>query len=179
MVIWIIGSLFEQKKRQQRRAQRPTPARPVEDGGGERPGDLPAARREVGSRLEEVLRQLDPALADAISQSRKPTPRAVPRPEPQVVSTETELDQLEELRARRPEIDRAEEGAEIGRRRLAEAAARNRPRRASDHAAFHDAIRAPEDAVEVARHPRYDSKKMRDAVVWREIIGPPKAFSDE
>ena len=53
-------------------------------------------------------------------------------------------------------------------------AARNRALRSADHKAFDKRIReaAPEQKVER----RYTAKSMRDAFIWREILGPPKAL---
>ena len=59
-------------------------------------------------------------------------------------------------------------------RRKADAEARNRSHRNTDHKAFDQRIREPAPAENAER--RYSAASMRDAFVWREILGPPKAL---
>jgi hypothetical protein len=82
-----------------------------------------------------------------------------------------------ELERRRPVIvDLDEVGAAAAARRIQEAEARNRPLAAADHRAFDERIRAGE--VQDAGAPRFEKARLRQAVIWREILGPPKAFEE-
>jgi hypothetical protein len=73
-------------------------------------------------------------------------------------------------------VDQDEEAESIIQRRLDQAAARNRAHRSTDHKAFDKRIREPAPAEETER--RFSAAAMRNAVIWREILGPPKAFEE-
>lgn len=85
-----------------------------------------------------------------------------------------------EVFAERPERviqNRDEEAAAVAARRIRSAEARNRPHEAVDHASFDQSIRKPEQPV--AARSRLNVQGLRQALVWREILGPPKALQDE
>jgi len=91
------------------------------------------------------------------------------------------LEILDETRLR-PErrLEDFDDDAEaIIQRRKKEAEARNAAHRAADHVAFHDRIAQGEigaaPAVPGPGTPRSRPLQLRDAVVWREILGPPRA----
>ncbi|HWA14808.1 MAG TPA: hypothetical protein VG817_00140 [Gemmatimonadales bacterium] len=74
----------------------------------------------------------------------------------------------------RKRVDQDEEAEAVVQRRIAAAQARNREHRKADHQAFDQRIREP--APEQKAERRFSPASMRDAVVWREILGPPKAL---
>jgi hypothetical protein len=81
---------------------------------------------------------------------------------------------------RRPDrvvVDRDDAAAMIAQRRVDLAEARNRPHAATDHAEFDQQIRK-EPASVIARTPPTVAN-LREAMVWREILGPPKALQDD
>jgi hypothetical protein len=84
----------------------------------------------------------------------------------QVVSLETDVPRRE-----RAEYDQDSEAEVIAQRRIAAARARDGALGKADHKAFHAKVRQ-----EVADHTavrRYTPAQLRDAIVWREILGPP------
>jgi hypothetical protein len=94
------------------------------------------------------------------------------------LEVEESLEVLDETRLRPPRkvVDSDDAAAAVVRRRIEAAEARNRPLNEADHRAFHQRLAAgdtPQGAVA-----RYSSAKLREALVWREILGPPKALED-
>lgn len=85
-------------------------------------------------------------------------------------------DRFEE-RPERVVQNRDDEAAAIAARRIQQAEARNRPHAMADHAGFDKAIREGEPTASTPR--RLSVRGLRDALVWREILGPPKALQDE
>lgn len=71
-----------------------------------------------------------------------------------------------------------DQAAETAQRRIREAEARNREWQLADHKAFDIKIRAPAvartDLTRAAAHQR-----LREAMILREVLGPPKALQDE
>jgi hypothetical protein len=102
-------------------------------------------------------------------------------------SLEDEGRELEERRLQNVEVftprpervvqNRDEEAEALVQRRIKSAEARNRPHAAADHRVFDQAIRAPSAPVEVRQ--RLTPQGLREALVWREILGPPKSLQDE
>jgi len=84
-----------------------------------------------------------------------------------------ELTEEERRRRERQPVDTDEEAELVVQRRIREAEARNRPRAAADHRAFDQRIRA--EAAPAAR-PATRAEQLRQAVIWKEILGTPKAF---
>jgi len=69
-----------------------------------------------------------------------------------------------------------EEAETVIARRLAGAEARSKALSEADHLAFEERIRQqPADHTATRR---YTSRQLRDAVVWREILGPPVSFRE-
>lgn len=82
------------------------------------------------------------------------------------VSAETEV-----RRPERVEVDQDEAAEQLVQRRIADAEARNRPLDAADHRAFDKHVREqPAAKTQIAG---FSVKDLRNAVVWREILGPP------
>jgi hypothetical protein len=81
-----------------------------------------------------------------------------------------------ELRRRqRVVVDLDDAGAAAAARRIKEAEARNRPHAAVDHRAFDERIRVAEATHEAER---FDPERLKQAIIWREILGPPKALQE-
>jgi hypothetical protein len=84
---------------------------------------------------------------------------------------------LEEWQRRQREtVDQDDEAEAVVQRRIQAAEARNREHQAADHRAFDERIRSA--AAPVAGSTQGTSDRLREAVVWREILGPPKALQD-
>jgi hypothetical protein len=148
---------------------------------------LDDATQREGSRLEQFLRELERNLEQAGGAQRRPAARppvlALPddedveerdsleRPE-RVVSLETEV-----RRPARVEYDQDSGAEELVRRRIAAAEARSGSITRADHKRFDARIRQePADHTAVRRG--YTPAQLRDAVVWREILGPPVSERD-
>ena len=85
-----------------------------------------------------------------------------------------------EVFAARPERaiqNRDAEAESLAQRRIQSAAARNRPHAAVDHASFDRTIRKTEEPA--LGPPRRSVQALRDAFVWREILGAPKSLQEE
>jgi hypothetical protein len=90
--------------------------------------------------------------------------------DPEVVSLETEV-----RRESRRRVDQDEGAEEVVARRISAAAARDKAITQADHTAFDKRIRQ-EVADKTAT--RYSAQQLRDAVVWREILGPPVSLRE-
>ena len=181
-VLWALLNLMTKGKE-----RKPPPrARPLPS--------TPDASQQEGSRLETMLRELQRALeeSEGVEQSatlsfprpeRPGRPATFPLPgdedieeresleaEPEVVSLETEV-----RRTPRRWIDQDEGAEDIEAQRIKAAAARDRATTKVDRAAFEQRIRQ-EPADKTAT--RYTARQLRDAVVWREILGRPVSMRD-
>ena len=142
---------------------------------------LDPTQRE-GTRLEELLRQLGVSLDEAAG---GPVGRAPDRPLPAAEEAE-ERESLEVA----PEVQSLETAipgrrgprgpgrrGRAGRRPPAPGGDANlAPRTKADHRAFDERIRQ-EAADKTAVAPAV--AQLRDAVVWREILGPPVSLRDD
>jgi hypothetical protein len=88
--------------------------------------------------------------------------------EPEAVSLEEGV-----RRPERVEVDQDEQVEEIVRRRLQAAAARDKPLSKVDHAAFDQRIRKPAPSVDPEVEARIRAARIRQAIVWREVLGRP------
>jgi hypothetical protein len=166
-----------------------TPARPdPRQLPGARPRPLPpltgadATQRE-GSQLEALLRELGRTL----EQGSGPVGRAPDRrlPPAEEVEERESLEVTPEVRSlerdpgrqARVEVDQDDEAERIVARRMAAAEAQGRPLTKADHRAFDQRIRQ-EPADKTATR-GYTARQLRDAVVWREILGPPVSLRGE
>jgi hypothetical protein len=182
-VVWLLFNLIGQAKGRARTAARPTPSPRL-------PG-APDPTQQEGSRLERLLRELERNLEGVAERqsgggARLPTPprRAEARLPPMTAEEDDveERDSLEEPervvslevdppRRERPDYDQDTDAEALVQRRIEAARARDRALGKADHKAFDAKIRQ-----EVADHTavrRYTPAQLRDAVVWREILGPP------
>ncbi len=186
-VVWLVFSLLGRARGGSGSRPGPTPGpqpRPQAPPGR---GSSPAgATQREGSRLERLLRELERNLEQAGAAQGRPTARLPVPPLPDAEDIE-ERESLEvparvvslETEVRRPErvIYDQDSGAEaLVRRRIAAAEARSGAITKADHKAFDARVRQqPADHTAVRR---YTPAQLRDAMVWREILGPPVSERD-
>lgn len=138
---------------------------------------LPDATQQEGSRLEMVLRQFERTLENAEVAARRHAGEPLPDDEdveerqslesvPEVVSLETEV-----RRPRRREYTQDADAEQLVQRRITAAAGRDTARTKADHLQFDERIR--KESADHTASLGYTTKQLRDAVVWREILGPP------
>jgi hypothetical protein len=178
--LWFLLSLIG--KATQRKPQQGQPPRPREPM---RPRALPTgqdATQQEGSRLELVLRELQRSLEDAAG---VPAPTRLPpeqaydesltlEQEPEIISLEEEVHRRPEEGAHREarrRVDQDDDAAEIETRRIQAAAARDSARVPGRRVIQETGIK--QEAADHTAAPGYTTKQLRDAVVWREILGPP------
>ena len=165
-----------------------TPPRPTASTPQSRARSLPTTRgadatQREGKRLEDLLRDLGRTLDQASGPTgRKPDRRLPPAEEveegeslevtPEVHSLETDT-----RRAERAVVDQDDEAEKVVTRRIAAAEANAAPRTRAEHQAFDARIRQ-EPADKTATR-AYTAKQLRDAVVWREILGPPVSLRED
>ncbi len=178
VLIWIVGSIFDKKKKEERRRrqmakQGPPRSIDVEPASAEPRTRLPDAVQREGSKLEQILRQLNPEFADladqALAQSRQQTPT---EGEPEV----TVRQPAAPLAAAPDDGDdfMAKAQRAIARRRLV-AEEYSSGRTAEDHEEFHQAVRRPDEPVAESLSP--EAPSLVQAIIWREILGPPRAVT--
>ncbi len=93
---------------------------------------------------------------------------------PEAAGSESEAIAALERRRSRVEVDQDDEAEAIVQRRLREADARNQAHSGRDHAKFDAEVRASSEGS--AAGPRFAPANLRQAFIWREILGPPKAL---
>ena len=194
-LIWFFLS-FVQKA--QKAAQKQAGARPRPDTGGERPEDRPTSLEAVLREIEKVKTQhrMDSApqgrMAAAAAAPRRlePTPgrfparRNVPAPRKPVVQDERgPLGRMSQVRLSGvtaseggiPRVEDQDDSAEaIVQARIDAAEARNRAFSEADHESFHE--RFMQGDAPAGAPARHTNRKLREALIWREILGPPKAL---
>jgi hypothetical protein len=155
---------------------------------GARPGSLPpvtgadATQRE-GSQLEALLRELGRTLEQGSGPvGRAPDRRLPPAEEVEErgsleVAPEVQSLERDPRRQARVEVDQDDEAERIVARRLAAAEAQGKPLTKADHRAFDERIR--QEAADKTATKGYTARQLRDAVVWREILGPPVSLRGE
>jgi hypothetical protein len=184
--LWLLSKMSEKARQKQkpdgeRRRSPRTGVPPSRPPLSHQPATLDATQRE-GTRLELVLRELQRGLEQAETLGGSTTIRLPPveemeereslEVEPEVRSLESEV-----RRAGRQEVDQDEDAEQIEARRIAAAAARDAPRSKSDHAGFDERIRQQPADHTATRG--YTPQQLRDAMVWREILGPPVSLREE
>jgi len=159
------------------------PGDPAEGSSPRLPGRTPVdpTQRE-GSQLEQLLRELGRTLDQAGQQGRRPTVRSLPPSPASVprqpakkgespVGTEGQSLELDPARSERAVEDLDDEAERVVEQRIAAAEANLRPLSEADHRAFDERVRQEPADNTVVR--AYTAKQLRQAVVWREILGPP------
>jgi hypothetical protein len=154
----------------------PGTARPLPAPGAD------ATQRE-GMRLEQLLRELGRTLDQATGPAGRAPDRRLPSAE-----EEEEIQSLEvtpevqslETAARRPEravVDQDDQAEQVVARRIRAAEANSTERTRAEHLKFDARIRQ-EPADKTATR-GYTAAQLRQAVVWREILGPPVSLREE
>ena len=162
-LLWIFFKMIGRGREESAKAppRRPVPTTP----GG--PASGPDATQLEGSQLERLLRQLERAM----EQGRLPPAEEVEERETLEVGPTVESLETDVRRPERARVDQDDEAERIIARRAAAASARSGPLTRADHAAFDQRIRQePADHTAVRA---LTPQQLRDAVVWREILGPP------
>jgi hypothetical protein len=180
--------------RPSRTAQRPPPgtAGRLPSGPTTRPPALPrplspstgmdATQRE-GQRLENLMRELGRTLDQASGPAgrspdhRLPPAQEVEERESLEVAPETQSLEIDPRRGERAVVDQDDEAERVIARRLAAAEANAAPRTRTDRVALDPRIRQ-EPADKTATR-AYTTRQLREAVVWREILGPPVSMRGE
>ncbi len=170
-VLWVLMNLFAGRKK--------TPPSPgTEERERLRPDpSSPDATQQEGSRLEMVLREFQRSLENAEVTVRRhagePLPDDEDVEERQSLESEPEIVSLEQ-EVRRPSrrvYTQDADAEQLVQRRITAASARDTARTRADHVQFDDRIRKePADQTSTLG---YTTKQLRDAIVWREILGPP------
>jgi hypothetical protein len=176
-LIWFVVNLLSGARRKTQ--TKPQVPRPQPSPPGRAPLSDPTQRE--GSRLELVLREFERAL----EQARQPSPTGMSLPEAeefeerQSLEVEPEIRSLEEdvHREARRRIDQDDDAEQIEVRRIQAAAARDATRTRADHAEFDKRIRQ-EPADHTATR-GYTAQQLRNAVVWREVLGPPVSMREK
>jgi hypothetical protein len=187
-VVWLLFNLLgrargESQPRPRTGPQVPQPHPP--SPGTRDPSQRDATQRE-GSRLEQLLRELERNLEQAAggqgrTTSRLPTP---PLPDDEDVEERGSLEVPERVVSLETEVKRPtrvmydqDSGAEdLVRRRIAAAEARSGALTRAGHKTFDRQIRQePADHTAVRR---YTTAELRHAIVWREILGRPVSEQD-
>jgi hypothetical protein len=170
--LWFLLSLISKAQRKPQQGQRPRPHEPM------RPRPLPTnpdATQVEGSRLELVLRELQRSLEqgslpdwaeEPVAPEQHPAEAESLEVEPEVTSLEGEV-----RREARRRVDQDDEAADIEVRRIQAAAARDTGTARRARTAVDERIRQEPADHTAAR--TYTPQQLRDAVVWREILGPP------
>jgi hypothetical protein len=181
IVLFVIIAVFRAAAKQPARAARQVrrAAPPTAVGGA------PARRQPgMGDLLSEVRRALEEAARQQQARAAQPAMEPTEFEEEEGESLEVdrrEPESLEIVDVARPERiapDRVQEGRAIVSQRRKWADEQTGPITAADHRAFDDRIRRPEApppvSPAVAR-----AARLRDRLIWREILGPPVALRDE
>jgi hypothetical protein len=183
-ILWWLFSMIPRGRGEGRGGAKGTGARKLPPARAPESGD--ATQRE-GSMLEQILRELERNLEQGEAAVRRPAPVLAPPPPPPVEEEEEEefveeRESLEEpeqvislesevVRTPRLRYDHDQAASEVARRRIASAQARSGALTRADHRKFDERIRQePADHTAVRR---YTPQQLRDAIVWREILGPP------
>jgi hypothetical protein len=184
--LWLLSKVFEKAGEKQtpdgeRRGAPRTGVPPSRLPLPHKPATLDATQRE-GTRLELVLRELQRSLEQTETVGGSTTIRFPPfeeKEERESLEVEPEVRSLEGevRRAGRQEVDQDENADQIEARRIAAAAARDAPRSKADHIDFDQRIRRQPADHTATRG--YTPQQLRDAMVWREILGPPVSLREE
>jgi hypothetical protein len=177
-VLWFLLNLITKAGRKSQTPRDPTLPEPV------RPRPLPTspdATQQEGSRLEQMLRQLERSLEEVAQTDH---PMRIPLPPAEEVEDRESLEVEPEVRSLEGEVhrearrlvDQDDEAADIETRRIQAAASRDAALTKVDHAAFDQRIR--QEPADHTASRTYTTQQLRDAMVWREILGPPVSLRD-
>ena len=151
---------------------------PAPDG---RPRFDPTQRE--GTQLERLLRELGRTLDEGREPARRPTVRPPPPAKPGTSSGSLEAApegqslEIDPARGERAVVDQDDEAERVVQQRLAAAEANLQPLSDADHQVFDQRIRQESADQTAAR--AYTARQLREAIVWREILGPPVSLRGE
>jgi len=173
--LWLVLTLITRAKGKS--------SRPRQPGSSSYPRPTPSPSRldptqQEGFRLQTVLGELRQALEEAgqaASPSGGPVARHQQSQRSDSLGFEPEARSLEGEGDQEP-VDRDDEAAGIEAQRIQAAAARNAGRRSE---AKQRAAPVRQEPADHTSTPRYSARQLRDAVVWREILGPPLGLRNE
>ena len=154
-------------------------------GTGRKRFEIPESFADTSPGLRELLDAIEGAKARAegapVRQRAPQVPQRPPAPEAGLEGAPSEVfEDAGPVRRRRERVDLDEASAEVARRRREAVARREAGRTAADHPAFDARIRQePADATAVAVPPPRSYPDLRQALIWREILSPPKSLRDD
>jgi len=174
-LIWAFFKLVSRSREDSSTPPARRPSLPTAGGGD-------PTQRE-GSALELLLGELQRAASQrSAGRVGRPAARGLPPAEEveerEVLEVSSEVESLERepRRAQRAAVDQDDEAEQVIARRAASASARSGGLTSADHRKFDQRIRQ-EPADHTATR-RLTSRQLRDAIVWREILGPPVSERD-
>ncbi|HUR94526.1 MAG TPA: hypothetical protein VMY76_08075 [Gemmatimonadales bacterium] len=135
-----------------------------------------ATQRE-GLRLEQLLRELGRTLDQASGPLGRPADLRLPSAEEEeelaTLEVQPEVRSLETIpnRPQRAVVDQDDQAERVIAQRLKSAEAIAAPRTAADHRTFDKRIR--QESADHTATREYSLRRLREAVVWREILGQP------
>jgi hypothetical protein len=190
VIYFIVSQVQKAGKRGGRPAIQPPDRQPPSASGSAREEQrlsLDTILKEIERvKRQKQLEQPEPARPPLLSSRPAAKPmvasRAGPPQRPEVIQDErgplgrvakTRLESAGDVEVR---ISADEQAEGVVQQRLREVAARNRPLAEADHQAFDQQVRAGEGPPGATR--RYTADQLRQALVWREILGPPKALEE-
>jgi hypothetical protein len=175
-LVWAIVKLVSKS----REASAPTPR---SDGSRPGLGPLQDPPQEEGRALRMLLQELE----RAAERSSGRTGRRPPRPPARIeevdrrrtleVAPRAESLEAAPSRVERVDVDQDEEAEQVIARRAAATAARSAARTPARRGARLDPRLQQQPADRTATRP-LTPQQLRDAVVWREILGPPVSERD-
>jgi len=188
-LVWLFFNLIGQNRtRTTSRGSAPRPAPQPRPPGGADP------TQQEGSRLERLLRELERNLeevgerrtagAPRLPAPQRPTTATLPTPPEDAIEERESLEVPEQVvsletdvqRTPRAVYDQDTEAEAIAQRRIGAARLRDGALGTSDHSAFDARIR--QEAADHTAVRRYTPGQLRDAIVWREILGRPVSERD-
>jgi hypothetical protein len=180
-VVWFLFNLIARKKG----PPVPPKGQPEPGHGTPRPLPRPATMdptQREGSQLEQLLRQLGRTLDQAGGPLGRLPDRPIPSAEAEEEGQSLEVTpvvrsrEIDVPRVSRLPVDQDDEAEQLVARRISAAEGRDRGHSKVDHLAFDQRIkREPADKTSTRG---YTVRKLREAVVWREILGPPVSLRD-
>jgi len=168
----------QQQRLQQRQQQQRQPERQVRPPQPAPPRPAGNTQSE-GARLEDLLRVLTEAAGVPVPEGPRGRRAAEPLPSEEEVEERESLETEEQIHnleteARRPvrlEVDFDDEAEAVVQRRIRAAQSRDKPLGREDHKVFDAKIRAV--VADNTRVSRPSIASLKQAMVWREILGPP------
>ena len=143
----------------------------------------PDATQREGSQLEVLLRELGRTLEQGGRPPERPTVRPLPPAKAKKPGRSLEAApdarslEVDPVRGERAVVDQDDEAERVVQQRRAAAEANSRPLSESDHQVFDQRIR--QEPADKTASRGYTARQLREAVVWREILGPPVSLRGE